>query len=124
MIICQSIYPEYSTKVVTYHGQNSCESLDGEKHCLFNYRIYTNVVTDAATRGRQGLVDRVKGFLKVDNDNSEELHNKYRETSKDRDAKIKLFEEQLNIKVLSICDQLLTIRSVVRQRQPEKNLTK
>ena len=47
-------------------------------------------------------MDRVKRFLKVDNDDSEELHNKYRETSKDREAKIKLFEEQLNIKVIRI----------------------
>ena len=47
-------------------------------------------------------MDRVKRFLKVDNDDTEELHNKYRETSKDREAKIKLFEEQLNIKVLQI----------------------
>ena len=69
--------------------------------CLFR-ELTQHFDTDVATRGRQGLVDRVKRFLKVENDDSEELHNKYRETSKDREAKIKLFEEQLNIKVLQI----------------------
>ena len=49
--------------------------------------------------GKDQLVDRVKRFLKVDNDDTEELHNKYRETSKDREEKIRLFEEQLHIKV-------------------------
>ena len=60
--------------------------------------ITEHFVTDGATWGKKGLVDRVKRFLKVDNDDSEELHNKYRETSKDRKATIKSFEEQLNIK--------------------------
>ena len=59
-------------------------------------------MTDGAAGGKDRLVDRVKRFLKVDNDDTEELHNKYRETSKDREEKIKLFEEQLNIKVVQI----------------------
>ena len=59
-------------------------------------------MTDGAAGGKDRLVDRVKRFLKVDNDDTEELHNKYRETSKDREEKIKLFEEQLNIKVIQI----------------------
>ena len=68
-------------------------------------QVTDHLFTDAAPTGKQGLMDRVKRFLKVDtddNDDTEELHNKYRETSKDRKAKIKLFEEQLNIKVLHI----------------------
>ena len=56
-------------------------------------------MTDGAAGGKDQLVDRVKRFLKVDNDDTEELHNKYRETSKDREEKIRLFEEQLHIKV-------------------------
>ena len=64
--------------------------------------ITEHFVTDGATWGKKGLMDRVKRFLKVDNDDTEELHNKYRETSKDREAKIQLFERQLNIKVLQI----------------------
>ena len=44
----------------------------------------------------------MKKFLKVENDDTDELHNKYRETSKDREAKVKLFEEQLNIQVLEM----------------------
>ena len=59
-------------------------------------------MTDGAAGGKDRLVDRVKRFLKVDNDDTEELHNKYRETSKDREEKIKLFEEQLNIKVMQL----------------------
>ena len=60
-------------------------------------QVADHLFTDAATSGKQGLkVDT------DDNDDTEELHNKYRETSKDRKAKIKLFEEQLNIKVLQI----------------------
>ena len=59
-------------------------------------------MTDGAAGGKDQLVDRVKRFLKVDNDDTEELHNKYRETSKDREEKIKLFEEQLNIKVMQL----------------------
>ena len=55
-------------------------------------------------------MDRVKRFLKVDNDDTEELHNKYRETSKDREAKIRLFEEQLNIKVLQIISGKLGLK--------------
>ena len=47
-------------------------------------------------------MDRVKKLLRVDSDDTEELHNKYRETSKDREEKIKLFEEQLNIMVNKI----------------------
>ena len=65
-------------------------------------QVTEHLFTDAATSGKQGLTDMVKRFLKVDNDDTEELHNKYRETSKDREAKIKLFEEQLNIKVIRI----------------------
>ena len=41
----------------------------------------------------------MKRLLRVDSDDTEELHNKFRETSKDREEKIRLFEEQLNIKV-------------------------
>ena len=57
------------------------------------------ILADGGAGGKDRLVDRVKRFLNVDNDDTEELHNKYRETSKDREEKIKLFEEQLNIKV-------------------------
>eukprot|EP00090_Calanus_glacialis_P004952 TRINITY_DN13753_c0_g1_i1.p1 TRINITY_DN13753_c0_g1~~TRINITY_DN13753_c0_g1_i1.p1 ORF type:complete len:167 (-),score=40.71 TRINITY_DN13753_c0_g1_i1:180-680(-) len=79
-----SIYPDYSAKGKNGHGEPTCESS-----------------ADGAAGGKDRLVDRVKRFLKVDNDDTEELHNKYRETSKDREEKIKLFEEQLNIKIHS-----------------------
>ena len=49
-------------------------------------------------------MERVKQLLRVDSDSTEELHNKYKETSKDREEKIKMFEEQLNITVsLALC---------------------
>ena len=51
---------------------------------------------------KNSLVERVKQLLRVDSDSTEELHNKYKETSKDREEKIKMFEEQLNIKVSKI----------------------
>ena len=49
---------------------------------------------------REHLLERVKRILKVENDDTDELHNKYRETAKDREAKVKLFEKQLNIQVV------------------------
>ena len=55
---------------------------------------------------KESVVDRVKRVLRVENDDTEELHNKFRETSKDREAKIKMFEEQLNIKVLKLIQEL------------------
>ena len=67
-----------------------------------------NVVAEDVIGKHQRLTDRVKRFLKVDNDDTEELHNMYRETSKDREAKIKLFEEQLNIKVIRIISGTLS----------------
>ena len=48
------------------------------------------------------MVDKVKRLLRVDSDDTEELHNKFRETSRDREEKIKLFEEQLNIKAIKL----------------------
>ena len=51
---------------------------------------------------KESVVDRVKRVLRGENDDTEELHNKFRETSKDREEKIKMFEEQLNIKVLKL----------------------
>ena len=54
------------------------------------------------------MVDKVKRLLRVDSDDTEELHNKFRETSRDREEKIKLFEEQLNIKARKLRTPYLT----------------
>ena len=66
------------------------------------YRFFSDLV-EPAGKDKDTLVNRIKKLLKVDSDDTEELHNKYRETSKDREEKIKLFEEQLNIKVMKYC---------------------
>ena len=63
-----------------------------------NTNFFSDLV-EPAGKDKDTLVNRIKKLLKVDSDDTEELHNKYRETSKDREEKIKLFEEQLNIKV-------------------------
>ena len=67
-------------------------------------RIFTHStdLTEDAAWQKESIVDRVKRVLRVENDDTEELHNKFRETSKDREEKIKMFEEQLNIKVLKL----------------------
>ena len=66
---------------------------------------------------REPLLDKVKRLLKVESDDTDELHNKYRETAKDREAKVKLFEEQLNIQVVQIIYSsiYLTLYEMVRQ---------
>ena len=56
-------------------------------------------ISGAATVSSSKKQSRVMRLLRVESDGTEELHNKYRETSKDRKKKIELFEEQLNIKV-------------------------
>ena len=57
-------------------------------------------MTDAGTGVMLSMVHKVKRWLMVDSDGTEELHNKYRVTSKDREEKIRMFEKQLNIKVI------------------------
>jgi hypothetical protein len=57
----------------------------------------TNIIAGPGAERKDSLVDKVKKMLRVDSDDTEELHNKDRDTSKDREEKIKLFEEQLNI---------------------------
>ena len=80
--------------------QPACVSSAGEcTVSAYSHKLQGNVVTDAGIERKDSMVDRVKRLLRVDSDETEELHNKYRETSKDREEKIKLFEEQLNIKV-------------------------
>ena len=65
----------------------------------FYYILTFNLfLTDSGEDKRDSMVDKVKRLLRVDSDDTEELHNKFRETSRDREEKIKLFEEQLNIK--------------------------
>ena len=49
------------------------------------------------------IVDKLKRVLRVDSDDdTDTLHNKYKETAKDREEKLRMFEEQLNIKVYLI----------------------
>ena len=56
-------------------------------------------IAGAATVSSSKKQSRMMRMLRVESDGTEELYNKYRETSKDREKKIELFEEQLNIKV-------------------------
>ena len=56
-------------------------------------------VAESEKSKKDNLAEKMKRLLRVDSDDTEELHNKFRETAKDREEKIRLFEEQLNIKV-------------------------
>ena len=56
-------------------------------------------VAESEKKKKDNLAEKMKRLLRVDSDDTEELHNKFRETAKDREEKIRLFEEQLNIKV-------------------------
>ena len=69
---------------------------------LNSYSQTTTIACISDPSRKNSLVERVKQLLRVDSDSTEELHNKYKETSKDREEKIKMFEEQLNIKVSKI----------------------
>ena len=51
-------------------------------------------------KSSDSLVDKLKRVLRVDSDeDTDTLHNKYKETAKDREEKLRMFEKQLNIKV-------------------------
>jgi len=59
----------------------------------------TDCLSSPGTGVMLSMVHKVKRWLMVDSDGTEELHNKYRVTSKDREEKIRMFEKQLNIKI-------------------------
>ena len=49
---------------------------------------------------KNSIVDKLKKVLRVDSDDdTDNLHNKYKETARDREEKLRMFEKQLNIKV-------------------------
>merc|ERR1719468_974170 len=79
---CENLKDVHNTKF--HHefeaGYNSCKNLD--------------------KRRSDSMVDKFKRILRVDSDeDTEALHNKYKETAKDREEKLKMFEKQLNIKI-------------------------
>ena len=67
-------------------------------------------VSDA---GEDGLVARLKRILRVDSDEeTDNLHTKYKETARDREHKLKMFEQQLNIKVSYVSDEFFEGKSI------------
>jgi len=51
---------------------------------------------------KNSIVDKLKKVLRVDSDDdTDNLHNKYKETARDREEKLRMFEKQLNIKINS-----------------------
>ena len=111
-----STYQDCNMKCKTYHDKDAYESSGKEYNYLFIHLFYTLIMWDARDQ-REPLLDKVKRLLKVESDDTDELHNKYRETAKDREAKVKLFEEQLNIQVVQIIYSsiYLTLYEMVRQ---------
>ena len=63
-------------------------------------RSDSSLVDHLGDRSSDSLVDKLKKVLRVDSDeDTDTLHNKYKETAKDREEKLRMFEKQLNIKV-------------------------
>jgi len=92
-------------KNINSSGTSSIFSIHKHPSNVSDVQTMCESSADAGMKRKDSLVDRVKRLLRVDSDSSEELHNKYRETSKDREEKIKLFEKQLNIKLHSPCNE-------------------
>ena len=51
------------------------------------------------TQRKEGRLERLKRFLRVDSDETEDIHEKYHQTADDVEKRLKRFEEQLNITV-------------------------
>ena len=64
--------------------------------------------------GEDGLVARLKRILRVDSDEeTDNLHTKYKETARDREHKLKMFEQQLNIKVSYVSDEFFEGKCII-----------
>ena len=51
------------------------------------------------TQTSETRMAKLKRLLRVDSDETEDIHTKYHQTSEDMEKKLKQFQEQLNIKV-------------------------